>query len=342
VNETELNIKLTIVAMCVCVLNLSASENRWWKDAAMLALFAWASLSNELGLIIWVGVVTAYLVGFRGISRHAVLIATGLLAVYFYMRFFQLNVGAPELTERSSGVGFRMRDPRELVALFGANPLPLYLYNIVAAAFFVLFSEPRNGVFVFARDLLDAKLQSGSIVNVASSTLTTFVLGWFVSQRWRRWWRREFEYDDRLFLVSLAMIAANAVISYPYLKDVVMTPGEVFYGLAMFVSLKALVDDTVIRHVRAERAVIVCALLTLVSAGWSIRAVSFYADMRVRAYKAQTDWVFVDDWLRDQHVTLTTPRQRMLVEQLQGQMLGMTVPKVYFDPRWMKGLLTPE
>ncbi len=80
-NETELNVKLSIVAMCLCVFNLSASEPRWWKDAAMLGLFAYASLSNELGLLIWVCVVAAYLVGFRGVSRRGVLMATVMLAV---------------------------------------------------------------------------------------------------------------------------------------------------------------------------------------------------------------------------------------------------------------------
>jgi hypothetical protein len=338
-NETELNVKLSVVAMCLCVFTLSASEPRWWKDAAMLGLFAYASLSNELGLLIWVCVVAAYLVGFRGVSRHAVLIATVMLAVYFYVRFVELQVGAPGLTERSSGIGFRMRDPGELVALFGGDARPFYAYNVAASALMVLFSEPRDGVFAFVRDLLASKLQSGSVVNVVTSLLTTLVMIWFIAQRWRRWARRELAYDDRLFLVSGAVIA---VITYPYLKDVTMSTAMVFYCLAMFVSLRALVADVAARPMKAGRAVVVCVLLTVISVGWSIRAISFYADMRVRSYKAQTDWVFMDDWLRDQHVVIATPRQRQLVDQLRDEMLGMTVPKIYLEPPWMTNLLTPQ
>jgi hypothetical protein len=333
---------LSLAAICLCVLNLSASQSRRWKDAAMLAVLAYALLTNELGLLLWVCVVAAYLVGLRGLSRNAVVGATAMLALYFYVRFMQLHVGAPALNERSSGVGFRILDAHELVALFGSNPLPFYAYNVAASVLTVLFSEPRAGVFAFVRDLLASKLQSGSIVNVITSLLTTLVMGWFVVRRWRRWWRRELAYDDQIFLIAVAVIAANAVISFPYLKDVIMSTAEVFYCLAMFVSLRALVDDIAGRPIKAERAAAVCLLLAIISAGWSIRAVSFYADMRVRSYKAQTDWVFVDDWLTAQHVVVSTPGQRKLVDQLRAEMLGMTVPKVYLDPPWVKDLLTPE
>ena len=341
-NETELNTKLSLAAISLCVLNLSASEPRRWKDAAMLMLLAYALLTNELGLLLWVCVAAAYLVGLRGLSRNAVVAATAVLALYFYVRFMELHVGTPSLNERSSGVGFRIRSTDELVALFGGNPLPFYAYNVMASVLTVLFSEPRAGVFAFVRDLLASKLQSGSVVNVVTSLLTTLAMGWFIAQRWRRWLRRELAYDDQLFLVSAAVIAANAVISFPYLKDVIMSTAAVCYCLAMLVSLRALVTGVAARPMKAERAVAVCALLTVISVGWSIRAMSFYADMRVRSYKAQTDWVFVDDWLRNQHVVIATPRQRALVDQLRGEMLGMGVPKVYLDPRWTKDLLTPE
>ncbi len=342
VSETELNTKLSLAAICLGMLALSASEPRRWKDALMLVVFVYAMLANELGLLLWVSVVTAYVVGFRGISRGAVVAATGLLAIYFYARFMQLHVGAPALNERSSGIGFSIRDARELVTRFGGNPLPFYAYNVVASALAVLFSEPRAGVFVFIRDLLTSKLQIGTIVNVVTSLLTTLVIGWFVSSRWRRWLRRDLAFDDRLFLVSAAMLAANAVITFPYLKDVIMTTAEVFYGLAMFVSLRALVEEVAARPMKMERAVALCVVLALISVGWSLRAISFYADMRVRSYKAQTDWVFVYEWLESQHVPLSTPGQRTLVDELRAQMLGMTVPKIYLEPSWIKDVLTPD
>jgi hypothetical protein len=341
-NETELNTKLSLAAMCLAVMNLSVSRPHVWKAVAMLAVLTYALLTNELGLLLWVCVVISYLVGFRGLSRNAVIAATALVGLYFYLRFMQFHVGAPGLDERSSGIGFRVHSTDELVRLFGHNPLPFYVYNIGASVLTVLFSEPRAGVFVFVRDFLASKLQSGSVLNVLTSMMSTGVMIWFAVQRWRRWIRWDLEYTDQIFIVSGTLIMANAVLSFPYLKDVVMSIGAVFYCLALYAALRYFVEQLAAHPIRIDRAALACALLLVLSAGWSLRAISFYADMRVRAYKSQTDWVFVDNWLRDQDVVLKTPRQRALVEQLRGQMIGMPVPKVYRDPRWVKDLLTPE
>jgi hypothetical protein len=165
---------------------------------------------------------------------------------------------------------------------------------------------------------------------------------WFSARRWRRWLRWELGYDDRLFLLSAGVIAANAVISFPYVKDVIMNIASVFYCLALCMALRELMAVMANRPLAFSHAVLACSVLALISVGWTIRAASFYADMRVRAFKAQVDWVFVDDWLRSQHVVLTTPRQRALVDQLSTQMVAMRVPKVYLEPTWVKDLLTPD
>jgi hypothetical protein len=352
-NETELNTKLTLAAVALVVVNISAGSERsrparrTWvgrilSDAPVLVLLVWALLTNELGLLLWVCIAGGYLVGLRGVSRNAVLAATALVAIYFYVRFLQLHVGTPALNERSSGFGFRIRSADELVQMFGRNRWPFYAYNITASLLSVLFSEPRAGVFAFVRDLLASKLQSGSLVSVATSVLSTSVMVWFIARRWRRWLRWELGYDDRLFLLSAGVIAANAVISFPYVKDVIMNIASVFYCLALCMALRELMAVMANRPLAFSHAVLACSVLALISVGWTIRAASFYADMRVRAFKAQVDWVFVDDWLRSQHVVLTTPRQRALVDQLSTQMVAMRVPKVYLEPTWVKDLLTPD
>lgn len=341
-NETELNTKLTLAAICLVVLNLSASRSRLWKDAVVLVVLGYALLANELGLLVWVCVASAYLVGLRGVSRGAAIAAAAMVVLYFYVRFLQLHVGTPALDERSSGFGFRIRGASELVEMFGGNPLPFYAYNVVASLMMVLFSEPRGGVFGFVRHLMDSNLMSGSVIAVATSVLSTGVVIWFVTQRWRRWLRWDLAYDDQIFLVSAAVIAANATISFPYVKDVVMNIASVFYCLALCMALRELVAVVTARPMRIDRAALACAMLLLLSVGWTIRAAAFYADMRVRAFKSQVDWVFVEDWLADQHVTLQTARQRELVDTLREQMIGMPVPKVYLDPPWMMSLLTPD
>jgi hypothetical protein len=64
--------------------------------------------------------------------------------------------------------------------------------------------------------------------------------------------------------------------------------------------------------------------------------------MRSHAYKAQIDWVFVDDRVRDGQIELADQSQRALVAQFRARMLGMTVPKPYRDPTWVSTWLSAE
>lgn len=93
VRETETNIKLIVPACVFVSLSLSASAPARWKDAAAILLAFYGFFANELGLLLWVAIAAAYLVGFRGVTRTAVLGTTALLGLYFYLRFVQWNVG---------------------------------------------------------------------------------------------------------------------------------------------------------------------------------------------------------------------------------------------------------
>jgi hypothetical protein len=342
VHETELNMKLIMATACMMAVVLAASPRHWWSDLAAVALAIYAMFANELGLLVWVGLVVAYIAGFRGVSFRAVAVVTAMLGVYFYLRFVRLSAGAPGLAERSSGYGFSIRSPQELGRMFGAHPLPFYAYNVVASALAVLLSEPSNGVFVFVRNLLAGRATAAMYVNVMSSTLTTLVIVWYVVRSSGAWVKRQLTYHDRLFFVAIAIIGANAAISFPYTKDVTMVPATTFFSIAMFVPLQALVRELRMRRVETERPVAMYAVLAIIAVGWSIRSLSFYADMRIQSYKAQTDWVFLDDWMRNGQLEIPAPRQRGLAEQFRAEMIGMEVPKVYLDPPWIKELLTTE
>src|SRR5712691_383950 len=342
VHETELNMKLIMTTACIMAVVLVTSPRHWWSDLAAVALATYAMFANELGLLVWVGLVVAYIAGFRGVSLRALAVVTAILGVYFYLRFVRLSVGAPGLVERSSGYGFSIRNPQELVRMFGAHPLVFYAYNVVASVLTVLLSEPANGVFVFVRNLLTGRATAALYVNVISSTLTTLVIAWYVVRSSGAWVKRQLTYHDRLFFVAVAMIGANAAISFPYTKDVTMVPATVFFSIAMFVALNALVRELTMRRVGTERPVAMFAVLAIIVVGWSIRSLSFYADMRIQSYKAQTDWVFLDDWVRNGQLEMSSPSQRGLVEQFRAEMIGMAVPKVYLDPPWIKELLTTE
>ncbi len=342
VHETELNVKLIMTTACIMAAVLATSPRHWWSGTAAVVLATYAMFTNELGLLVWVALVAAYLAGFRGVPLRAVAVVTAILCAYFYLRFVRLSVGAPGLVERSSGFGFSIRSPQELGRMFGAHPLPFYAYNVVASALAVLLSEPSNGVFVFVRNLLAGRATAAMCVNVMSSTLTTLVIVWYVVRSSGAWVKRQLTYHDRLFFVAVAMIGANAAISFPYTKDVTMVPATVFFAIAMFVALHALVGELATRRVGTEQPVAMYAVLAIIVVGWSIRSLSFYADMRIQSYKAQTDWVFLDDWMRSGQIEIRSPHERDLAEHFRAEMIGMEIPKVYLDPAWIKELLTTE
>ncbi len=338
VRETPLNIKLLIPAICVVVLNLSAAgRHAVWRDALALALFTFALLANELGLLVWVGLAAAYLAGFRGVSRPAVIIATILVAAYIGARFTYLDVGAPALTERSSGFGFRSLDPPELIARFGDNPLPFYAYNLAGGTLSILLSEPRSGVFVLGREWISGNVEVGTALNVVTSAATTSLLLWYAARRWRAWLQRAFTHADRLYLVAAAMIAANVVVSYPYLKDVTLSTGAAFYPLAMFAAIHLLVTDTAARVVTLGRAIVTIVLLTVVSAGWTVRAAAFAIDMRHNAVVMQRDWIPAYAWLASQEVPVGAA-DRAYIDRFRGQMLALPMPSVERDPKWLAEL----
>ncbi|MGE0447441.1 MAG: hypothetical protein AB7P99_19625, partial [Vicinamibacterales bacterium] len=92
--ETDLNIKLLIPAICVGATVLAAGERRaWWRDAAALLLLVYAVMANELGLLVWVCLASAFLVGWRGVSGRAVMAGTVLVVGYLALRFVVFDVG---------------------------------------------------------------------------------------------------------------------------------------------------------------------------------------------------------------------------------------------------------
>jgi len=342
VRETELNTKLLITTLCFGAVLLADSTPRLWKDAAAVLLTAWAVLTIELGLLAWVCLVVGFAVGLRGVSRRGVIAVTVCVAAYFYLRFVQYNVGVPGLIERSSGFGLSVREPPELIALFGANPLPFYVYNVAASAMTVLFAEPRSGVFVLIREILASKLTAGTVINVTTSIATTGVLAWFAVRRWPAWRTLTFTHEDRLFLIAMSVLVANAAISFPYTKDVTMSTAAAFYPLAMFAALHALAGGLSGRAMPAWRGVAVCVLLATVSLGWAVRGSAFYLDMRREAQVVRQDWGTVYEFLDSQGMGGLGPRERAFVDGFRGQMFALPAPRPATDHRWLQLELDPH
>ena len=298
-----INAYMTVLICCYLAADLALGTPRWWRDVGVAILLVFATLSVESGLLIAVVVVAAHLTGARGVSRWGLAAVVLLVAGYLALRFAVLDVGTPGLEERSSGFGFSVLEPADLENRFGANPTVFYLYNIATAFLSVLFSEPRAGVWTATRNFLYGdELSIALAVNLVASTLGTLVLIWYAWRRRRDWVARRFTRDDQLVAIFVAVTCANAVISYAYTKDVILSPAGVFYAAAFTVAVKTLIETTQVCASPWRMAALTMVLLVL-SGAWAFRALGIHVALRSTATSVRNEWVHIDQWIRAQGLT---------------------------------------
>jgi hypothetical protein len=306
-----INTFMTILILCLVAAVIALGRYRWWNDVLGMALFVAASLTVETGLLIWVIFVGAALVGGRGLSRAGLAGLTGLLAGYFYIRFVMFDVGAPGLVERSSGFGFSVLDPDQLLARFGGSPLPFYLYNVVTSALSVLLSEPTAGVFRVTSAFLRGDVTLPAVMNLVATTSVTAAIAVFAWRRRAQWLARRFERDDQLVALFVMILAANAAISYPYTKDVIMSPAGAFFAVAGFAATRNLLR-WVPDHASQKVAAAAVVAVALVSATWALRVAGTHLNLRTGAYVERNEWVYADSALADEIATLTAAEEALM------------------------------
>ena len=327
-----INSFLTIAIACVAALALAQREQpRWYVDAFAIALLAGSILTVESGVLVWVVSVAAYLVGMRGISRNAVIAMTVCVAAYMLVRMLVLNVGSPSLAERASGFGFSILEPADLIRRFEGRAWIFYAYNIVSSIATVLFAEPKGGAWRFAWELTSGTVHPWTFISVVSSTAATVLIGWFV------WSRREaihgwrLDESDRLVIVFAGVLLANAVISFPYTKNVIMSPSGVFLGLAVYAASRAWLQTIPQRH-----AAITVVLFAVLTCGWAFRVAGIHYNLRWTAAEQRAEWVTVDSWLDRQHIAVRTADARALHDALRRDALVNHPTPFQPSTRWMR------
>lgn len=323
-----INTFLTILVCCIIAANLSFAASRRWHDVFAVVLFAIAALTVESGVLIWVIFAGGYLLGLRGVSKPALALTTALLVVYLGSRV-ALGIGLPRLLEREAGFGFQRYDGLEIVERFGGNVWPFYAYNVGASALNVLFAEPRDGVWRVTSGLVRRELEPALVVNVVSTTLATAVVAWWIWSRRRGWRAWSLDRDDRLVLLFGGVLAANAVISYAYTKDVIMSPAGLFFAAAVFVAVRGAVE----RLGRPGRRLLLTAVLAAVSVSWAVRAVGIHAALARTSFQVREQWAYIDDWLARTGRDLD-PRALALKQQLQEDAVVHHPPKPPLRERW--------
>jgi hypothetical protein len=270
--------------------------------------------------------VVGFATGLRGVSLRGVIAVTAVLALYVGLKFFFLSGKLPTLDERSASFGFRSYNQQELVQNFSNRRLVFYGSNVGTSMVTIFLAEPRAGLWRFVRTIVRREpMPFAMLLNVVVSTASSLLIFWYVWTRRHAWRRLEFDRYDSFVLVLLAAVPVNAVLSFPYTKDAIVSPAGVLYPLALFSALRAALIR--LEQVRRQRVAVVAACaLGVLSLGWTLRAAAVPYGLLRTAFMYQQQWVHVDDWIVDQGLSYYNADQRALIERLRVEALSMDVP----------------
>jgi len=144
-----------------------------------------------------------------------------------------------------------------------------------------------------------------------------------------------------LLVMFVAVLGANSAISYPYLKEVVMSPAGMFYAIAVYIAVRDLLYR--LRRQASTAALWVVIPLFALSTGWSLRAITLVQTLRSSAFVNRNDWAAAVE--REDEVR---PRWRQrhpdaehLVRQLRDEVIKTPVPQPYTTPRWTRAWVDP-
>jgi len=151
------------------------------------------------------------------------------------------------------------------------------------------------------------------------------------------------------------VLAANAVLSFAYTKDDIMSVAGVFYAFAAFVATReALATVTAGAFAPAElrrpkegpplrnrAAIVLLILLIALSAAWSVRAVGVHYLLRSQAIKHQNDWAHLPHTWRREGRWPTDAAADQLIRDLRRDAIDMTLPNTREGrPEWADRLWT--
>ena len=318
------------VGVCsLTVLVLAQRPPRWFFPAIVCALLAFALSVIESGAMVWVVAICCAAAGMRGITRSTAIAATVLLAAYFLARH-SLGISTPGIGGHGSGFGATFYSPEELTRRFGAHPLGFIVYNVAGGLASLLFSEPRQGVYSLVSAWNTGESHPVLWINLASSVATTALIAWYGVTRLGGG-RPAWSDSDRMFAVACGVMVVNAALNAAYIKDEIISVGGLFYAVAAFVAIRALLEAM---PRRGEVASALVALVLMADGGlWAFRAAGIHYTLRYDAFKTRNDWVEIlradrrDDWPAD-------PRELAITRRIRDEAIVRRVASPSFMPRW--------
>jgi len=133
------------------------------------------------------------------------------------------------------------------------------------------------------------------------------------------------------------VLVANAVISYPYTKDVIMSPAGAFFAIAGFVAIRNVLTWL---PSRVSRRVTILAVVgaALVSTTWAVRVVGTHVSLRGSAYAERNEWAYAEGSLASEGIVLTG-KDAALFRQLRDDAIYGHPPPLPLRPpmAWLLG-----
>ena len=318
------------VGVCAMgVLVLAQHQPRWFVPVVACVLLALSLSVIESGAMVWVTVVCCAAAGLRGINRTTLVATTVVFAGYLVLRYV-LGISSPGIGGHGSGFGDHFYSPEELAQRFGAHPLGFMVYNVTGGLASLLFAEPRQGVYSLLAAWRAGEIHPVLLINVISSSATTALLIWYAAARLPRS-RIAWSDTDRTFVAACTAFIVNAAFNAVYIKDEIMSPAGLFYAIATFVAVRAVIGSLPTRRLAAT-SLVTCFLLTL-AALWTFRAVGVHYQLRYQAFTTRNDWVEVlrpdkhDDWPDN-------PDELAVTERIRAEAIARRTTSPSFMPRW--------
>jgi hypothetical protein len=219
------------------------------------------------------------------------------------------------------------------VQRFGDAPLGFMIYNVVSAWASVVWSEPHYGVYATLVGWRQGGANPVVFLNIASSVLATAAIVWLM---WCRKGQspRDWTEADRLLVVALAMVAANCLLVTSYIKDEIISVAGVFYAVASYLALRALLGSVSGR--RAATTAVLAVLLATGSAVWAFRALGLHYQLRAAAFTTRNDWVGIvpADAARGPASASTVASSVDLVRRVRTEVILRPGTSTRFLPRW--------
>jgi len=308
---------------------LAQHRPHWFVPVVGCVLLALTLSVVESGAMVWVIVICCAAAGLPGVNRTTVIATTVVFAGYLVLRHV-LGISSPGIGGHGSGFGDRFYSPEELAQRFGAHPLGFMLYNVTGGLASLLFAEPRQGVYSLLAAWRQGEVHPVVLINVISSSVTTALLIWYAAARLPR--RRSAWSDaDRMFVAACMAFIVNAAFNAVYMKDEIMSPGGLFYAVATFVAVRALIASLPTRTIAAT-SLATCFLVTIAGL-WTFRVVGEHYQLRYHAFTTRNDWVEV---LRpDKHAEWPEdPNELAVTRRIRTEAIARRTTSPSFMPRW--------